>query len=604
MKAKVVSVFIALLFMAMLVPSQAQAGYSLGVTGKTDFFPVAYQPTVYNGTDVYMRIYLSETSPTSLRIDIARDGELGQYVSFPEFAGAPSFTLFPGENRKVLYELDLPGLDPGKHFGSIMAVGTPPVDNATQNASAIGKPVVGLTLVADVASDVQIYDFVTTSNGFPDAQSAVWGDGWSTGLSIVNGGNSTFNGYCNLTLETTGVLESVSFNVTNLSVAASVSFDHDWQDGLALGTQYFVRAVIFTDLHEMKDEEVSSFTIPSPANILSVERFPTQVFMTDTVGVYAVLASSDSTVTLHMRINNGTETTTPMSFAAGEFGAAIPPQAIGSTVQYWITSSNGAYSDRSPAAGSYSYYVFSPDLPDLLIQEDSISFSPINPLNTTMNATQSTDIFIQVRNTGRGAARNVVVRVYDHELPIWWTSIAVINGQDSAFVRFKWTPVEGEFILRFTADPDNSILEINENNNHFTLPGIAVGPAPVEPEPEEPETENPLGIVPYLLIPLILAALIILLLKRKKIVNVTIIEAKPSKADPRRWIYTCGVGDMTIGKTRVTDVVAQQGSVIRVSVSAIREDEDGTIVWENPEVLGAGKAEDEEAKVRKMAKKG
>ena len=607
MKLKLLSIAVAMLFFAMLIPASAHAGYSMAISGKSDFQGTPYQPEVFNGSEVYIRIYLSDTSPSSLDITMTVEGELGQHIAFPEFTGVPSFTLFPGQNRKILYKLSLPASAPGKYTGSILAVGNPPATETTEGAGAVGKPVVGITITADVPSDVQIFDFIIHSSGFPDGQWATWGDNWSTNVSIVNGGSANFTGWCNLTLTGSAILEKQTFNITNLSIGGSLKFGKVWQSGLPLNTQYGVEAAVYSSLGEKKDEEFLAFAIPSPAEIISVEHVPAQVFHSDTVAVYATLASSDSTATLHWRVNNGTETTGAMAYAVGEFSAMIPAQAIGSSVQYWITSSNGVFSDRSPGTGSYSYYVFSPEMPDLSVSADSMSYSPFDPTSYQMNETDVTNIYIVVRNLGRGSASNFVVRVYDRETPIWNSTISLLEGQGgSTVVRFNWKPLEGSHILRFEVDPDNLIMELDENNNHFTIQEVTIGPAPPAPPTPAEEADSIVGLLPYIIIPIILALLIILLLRRKKVISVTVTEVKPSRhteGGVQRYIYSCSVGDNALGMTKATEVQASAGSVIKVKVADLRENEDGAITWWNAEVIGQGKEEDSIDRVRKMAKK-
>ena len=119
-----------------------------------------------------------------------------------------------------------------------------------------------------------------------------------------------------------------------------------------------------------------------------------------------------------------------------------------------------------------------------------------------------------------------------------------------------------------------------------------------------PEESSWTGILPYIIIPIILAILIILLLRRKKSVNVTVLETKAHARvgdAPQKWVYVCGIGERVIGKNRPTTIQVLKGSVIRVAVSDIKMDEEGNLTWWNPEVLGEGKAEDPEAKLRKMA---
>ena len=75
---------------------------------------------------------------------------------------------------------------------------------------------------------------------------------------------------------------------------------------------------------------------------------------------------------------------------------------------------------------------------------------------------------------------------------------------------FSWNgPAAGTHNLRFVVDPDNNIMETNENNNYYGF-DLAVAQAPEAPVPE-PE-EDPMGLVPFIVIPVVILLLLLLLL--------------------------------------------------------------------------------------------
>jgi len=73
-----------------------------------------------------------------------------------------------------------------------------------------------------------------------------------------------------------------------------------------------------------------------------------------------------------------------------------------------------------------------------------------------------------VRNTGNAAVRNVVVRVYANGQPIGDTLIPLMNPGDTVVVDRMWNlpgPSAENKQVELRVDPDNTILEINEDNN-------------------------------------------------------------------------------------------------------------------------------------------
>ena len=115
----------------------------------------------------------------------------------------------------------------------------------------------------------------------------------------------------------------------------------------------------------------------------------------------------------------------------------------------------------------------------------------------------------------------------------------------------------------------------------------------------------------YTLIPIILFLIIFFFLffLKKKTINVTISEVKPFK-HPKKgtmlWRYTCSYADgIILGPTSSSEMHAEVGTVIQVQPYGLHARDNGTIGWENAEVikiLEDGKP-DEEKDIRKLIKK-
>ncbi len=620
MRGKIILIAILLLTSILIVPANTSANYPLGISGASGFVVPPFQSELLNDTTTYFRLYLADTAQSSLDIEVDVEGDIAQYITFPGYDGElPTFTIYPGDNLKIPYMIDFPASLPGKYPGTILAIGSPPPSQIT-GTGAIGKPVLSVDIIVDVPTDVQVYNFaVTNPNGFVDQDWSNWGTGWGTSFDVINGANKTFNGYCNVTLsDIDGVIEYDNYSIINLTALTGTDpHTVSWQTDLPLGETYMISAKVYSSDNVAFDEEFGSIVIPSPAKISDVYRQPDIVFGDDVVTVYAVLASSDSTVTLHWQPVGGSETTVPMTFSAtlgedGEFIGNIPAQPIDTTINYWVTSDNDAFSYRSPGAGSYSYYVFSPNIPDLVMDENSISFSPIDPTATIMNESEAgTNIIITVRNTGPGDAANILVRVYDLEVMVFEHTIPSLAGEgNSDTVNFNWAPTQGEHNLRFDVDPDNTIFELNENNNDYSI-SVTIHEAPpvVEDEADDPLADD-LAFISIPLIILLVIFLLLFLMKKGKKINVMVYKARPSRSDKEgkmRWIYNCGYGDeIRLGNTNPTTVKATKGDIIQVEVKGLSQRDDGRIVWQSANATKLqpklDKADDPD-KIRKMIAK-
>ncbi len=620
MRGKITLISIMLILSMLIVPASTEANYPLGISGESSFVVPPFQAKLLNDTTTYFRLYLDDTAQSSLDIEVEVEGDIADYIIFPEYNGTlPTLTIYPGDNLKIPYMIDFPASTSGKYTGTILAIGTPPPSQIT-GTGAIGKPVMSINLLVDVPTDIQIYNFaVTNPDGFLDQQWNSWGTGWGTSFDVINGANETFNGYCNVTLsDATSVLEYDNYTITNLTALSGIDpHTTSWQTDLPLGAAYAISAKVYSTNNTGFDEETGSIAIPTPADIISVNHQPDIVFGDDVVTVYALLASSDSTVELHWQPAGGSETTAAMTYSSthGEFIGNIPEQAADTTINYWVTSTNGAYSDRSPEAGAYSYYVFVPDISDLVIDENSISFTPIDPTATNMNESESgTNIFVTIRNTGPGDASDILVKIYDMEEEIFSITIPSLAGEgNSDTVNFNWAPTQGVHNLRFDVDPDNTIQELNENNNDYSISATIYAPDPSEgdedDEPDDPVSDNLVFIIIPLII-LLAVFLLLFLLKKGKKINVVVYKARPSRADKEgkmRWIYNCGYGDdIRLGNTTPTTVKATKGDIIQVDAQGLSERDDGRIVWQSAEAIKLqpklDKADDPD-KIKKMVAK-
>lgn len=582
-KRPVLFIVILLLFLSLPLTQNSEAGYGLSISGK-DFFEVTPFQSVQESSHV--RIYLDETSEGPLNISISTEGDFVDWISF---GGQTSFTLYPDESVYVPYNLSIPALIPGKYEGSILAIGDVPGE--TDGLGAIAKPVVAIEIVIDAPTDVQIYDLETSRPGtFADTLWSDWGDSWSTTVSIINAGNDTFDGYCNITLsDGNSILEYENYTITNISGSGGTSTHvTDWNSSLNLSSSFIITARVTALNGTGMDEEYGTFSIPSPAEIITVDHTPDVVFEDQIVEVAATTISDQSVLELHWTVNGGSEQTITMDHPDNYLGN-IPGQTRQSVVNYWVTSTNGAFTDRSPDVGAYEYFVYSPTVPDLVISEGGISFTPINPLLTNMNESENgTNIWAFVNNTGFGTALDIKVEVYDYDTLIFSGSIPSLGLNDSDSINFHWVPSEGDHVLRFDVDPDNEIFELDEDNNDYSIT-VHIYP-PIPPPPVKDDTT--FNAVPYIVTPIVLIALLLLLIlifKRKSRINVLVLKARPftsAKDGETRFRYNCGYAeDARLGNTGPTTVKAAKGDIIEVEPTGLAERRDGRIVWQSAKVI-------------------
>ena len=158
-------------------------------------------------------------------------------------------------------------------------------------------------------------------------------------------------------------------------------------------------------------------------------------------------------------------------------------------------------------------------------------------------------------------------------------------------VTFFWQPMEeGDYNLHFSVDPDNTVIELDENNNDFSE---TITVYPPLPPPVVVDEELSTNLLPFIIIPIVIVAAILLLLiliKRKSRINVMVLKAKPftsAKDGETRFRYNCGyTEDARLGNTGPSTVKAAKGDIIEVEPTGLIERADGRIVWQSAKVIG------------------
>ncbi|MCK5038004.1 MAG: hypothetical protein KAS16_02790 [Thermoplasmata archaeon] len=603
---KLMPIMIAMMFIAMLfsvsIPN-AEASYRLSIKGATDFIGEPWTGENYTG---YVIVGLGEESQSELDISLVVTGDIAQWLVWN---GTESFTLYPAEEIIIRFTIFFPESAPDEYTGLITATGVPPSrDEISGGAVVPGNIAVAIGASVNVLGRVYFQDTMANQIG---ANTVVF-----NGLESNFTGNVTYN----LTQDGTWI-ETHKENITSLPSNQSIEVPINWNITPQLGVVYDISFLLTGFNDTILDEKITQFKMPTPAEIQDTGHVPNVIYANSDVTIYATVSDAqngDTECEAHYTIDSGTEITGSMSYDPNNdiYLLLVDNSSYyeGAIVDYWVTSHNDAsgtvYTDTS---STKTFYVFPANTPDLVIDENSVVFTPWDPYTQPMNETDTTNIFITVKNTGREGVLNVKVRVFDRDVPIWNDTIpAIASDGNSDTVHFNWAPTEGTHLLRFVVDPDDDIIETDENNNYYTLDEITIHAAPyVEPTTggDDP-TNNDLSFVAIPLIILLAVFLLLFLLKKKKKINVMVYKAKPTRTDKdgnMRWTYNCTYGDdISIGNTDRTPIKATKGDIIQVEVDGLVERDDGRIVWQSGVAVKLqdkmDKADDVE-KIKKMATK-
>lgn len=148
----------------------------------------------------------------------------------------------------------------------------------------------------------------------------------------------------------------------------------------------------------------------------------------------------------------GRMTLNPFGQVRFAFELAIPPTAACGTVEPGLT----AYSHD--ASSDPIRLFIDVRLPNLVISK--VQYSP-----HMLRLNRETTITVTVRNTGDIAAENITVRFFDNDKTAGNDRLARLPAGSNVTVAFIWLPHGGSKELKFVADPENLIIESNEQDN-------------------------------------------------------------------------------------------------------------------------------------------
>lgn len=583
------------------IPNAARGAYRLSLTGAVDFQAEPWTPTNFTG---YIVVGLGAESQSQLDVTVAASGEVAQWLTWTD---PDTFTLFPAQQIFVHYLIQFPAMPPEEYTGQIAAIGVPTPGTQIGDAAVPGNVALAVGVSIMVPSLIYLRD--------------VYADGIGGAATVANYLNYTFNGNVTFNLtQSASWIETHVVNVTNMTHNSTLLTAALWNNAPLLGMTYTVNFHLRDMNGTLIDEAALNFRLPTPADIISIWHRPNIVYEDYDAEIYATVHDSQNGATectCHYIIDGGAEQTGQMDYDDGPETYRLlidnTSYQAGSIVEYWVTSENNATGTLYTGVSEHrTFRVYSNTAPDLAIDADSFQFIPINPTNETMYDTNTTNIFVAVNNLGRGDSTDVLVRMIDNHngtnVSTQNFNIASITGLNFGTASFVWdSPAAGVHNLRFIADPNDNITEINENNNYYSL-DITVTPTDVEePGPED----NIWDMVPYIVIPLIILLLLLLLilLMRRGNIKVMILETKQytsTKDGSTKWRYVCGFDvDRIFGTTASTEILANEYETILVRPKGLSHNEDdGSLTWTEAKVVKAlpGEEPDTEERLRSLAK--
>ena len=591
---RILTLAIVLCFIVILIPN-TQATYRLSLTGAVDFQTDPWMAEKFQG---YIVMGLGNESQSSLDVTLSVSGDIAPWLNWTE----PSmFTLHPDQQVFVHYEIDFPASAPDEYTGTITASGSPSPTGQTGGAAVPGNMALSIGVSINIPARVYFQE--------------EYADGIGAAIKVFNGNNSTFEGNVSYNLAESGTeIENHSVVVSNLTANQTAATWVIWNSTIELGVTYDVMFTLTGPNSTLVDQKIVSFRLPTPADIIGVWHSPGVVYSDYDATIYAMVQEHQNGSTeceVHYTIDGGSEQTGTMDFDADNkfymFLIDNTSYQVGSNVEYRVTSFNNesgtAYTGESSRR---NFRVYSSTAPDLVIDGTSLVFSPIDPNDEIIYDSNTTNIFLTVRNAGRGDVTDVIVEMSNYNTSVARETIVSLAGGDSTIIRFFWeTPAAGTHLLRFVVDPDDNYAETNENNNYISVE-VTVSEAPELPTPAP---SSIIDALPYILIPIILFIIILLFLRRKKTINVTVSEIKPFK-HPKKgtmlWRYTCSYGEnIILGTTKSTPLHAEIGTTIQVRPIALYEKDDGPLAWGDAEVMKVldDETPDSEGDIRKLIKK-
>jgi len=101
------------------------------------------------------------------------------------------------------------------------------------------------------------------------------------------------------------------------------------------------------------------------------------------------------------------------------------------------------------------------------VEKPNLSIEKITYNPSTITAKKSIAIEVSVRNTGKVDCENVTVRFYEGDTPAGINVLERFPGGTNKTVVFTWIPTHaGNYRLQFKIDPDDAVIETNEDDNN------------------------------------------------------------------------------------------------------------------------------------------
>ena len=105
------------------------------------------------------------------------------------------------------------------------------------------------------------------------------------------------------------------------------------------------------------------------------------------------------------------------------------------------------------------------DAPDLTLSGEDIGFSNPNPMEG-----EDINIFAMIHNIETGTAENVNVLFYlDDTSNVISVETISMEGDNTELLIVPWTAIGGDHTIYVSLDPENAIVELNEDNNDASL---------------------------------------------------------------------------------------------------------------------------------------
>ena len=254
--------------------------------------------------------------------------------------------------------------------------------------------------------------------------------------------------------------------ITNIPVNGTGTASANWAGIVPKTYTIHVKVNCTADTNLANNGASKTLTVGPPSGPLVVDMTldppackPAQVFWANGTVKLATQPQPGASVTISVRDRTGAAVGTPVQTTAGTNGAftanLTAPVSAGDYLVEAGASSGGLNGNDT---GTLRVV-----LPDLLITVLAFSSSaPREGDDVKVTAT--------LKNNGTDTAQNVIVAFYDGGSKFASVKVDIITAGNSTPVTATWKAVKGTHQVKAVADPDNKVLESNEENNALAVP--------------------------------------------------------------------------------------------------------------------------------------